>query len=59
MDRQKYGSKDSHSMIYSEDPRVMKDYSADQRVVQNSHSDYGTEPRVMQFYYASDWTMLK
>ena len=59
MDGQKYGSKDSHSIIYSEDPRVMQYYSVDPRVVQDSHSDYGTEPMVMQYYYASDWTMLK
>ena len=47
MDGQKYGSKDSHSIIYIEDPRVMQDYSADPRIVQDSHSDYGTEPRAM------------
>ena len=34
---------------FSADPRVVQDYSTYQRVVQDSHSDYSTDPRVVQY----------
>ena len=39
---------DSHN-YYSADSMIVQDYSAHQRVVQESHSDYSEDPRVLQY----------
>ena len=35
---------------------VLQDYSEDSRIVQDSHSDYSADPRVVQYILQTQWS---